>query len=160
MYKSAGLLLSSLLCSLLSSGQLQEVEMTKADWITAGEVKWLGKTKASLKYSMRKDDTTYLLHMQDEEKLKNNRDMTVVKYFSIRFSGQDNTAGKLYELFISFFTPENRRKKEFQKVLKLGDEMLHIQHYGKLTGPAIMVSTKENHIILTQKEINKLFGKQ
>ena len=37
--------------------------------------------------------------------------------------------------------------------------MVHVQHFPKLTSPAIMLSTKENHIVLTQRELNKLFNR-
>ncbi len=146
-------------CNFTSSAQMQEMEAGKNTWTTVGEIKWLGKTKASLKYVVNNRDTTYLLYMQDEEKLLNNRDMAVVKYFSIRFNGIDNTANNLYELLNAFFTRANRNNKELQKIVKLGNEMVHVQHYGRLTGPAIMFSTKENHILFTQKDLKKLFGK-
>lgn len=152
-------LLFCILCSLVSFAQLQEVAASKTNWTTVGEIKWLSNTKASLKYFVSGNDTTYLLYLQDEEKLKNNRDMTVRKYFSIRFSGADNTAGKLYDLLTSFFSGENRKEKKLEKIIRLGNDMVHIQHYPKLTGAAIMFSTKENHIVFTEKELKKLFGR-
>jgi len=138
---------------------MQELETSKTNWTTVGEIKWLANTKASLKYFVSKTDTTYLLYMQDEEKLKNNRDMTVTKHFSIRFNGIGNTTGNLYNLLTSFFADENRKNKKLEKIFTLGNEMVHVQHYPKLTGHAIMFSTKENHIVFTQKELKKLFGK-
>ncbi len=143
----------------LSFGQLQEIETSKANWITLGEIKWLGNSKASLKYLVNKEDTSYLLLMQDEEKLKNSRDKSVTKLFSIRFSGQNNTVGKLYDLLAAFFTDENRKNKKLEKIFTLGTEMIHVQHYSKLTGHTIMFSTKENHILFSQNELRKLFGK-
>ncbi len=157
--KTTILLWLTISVSLAASAQLQEMETSNTNWITKGEIKWLGKTKASLKYFVSNRNTTYLLYMQDEQKLKNNRDMTVVQYFSITFSGIDNAANNLYELLNSFFTQENRNNKKLQKIVKLGNEMVHVQHYGKLTGPAIMLSTKENHILFTQKELKRLFGR-
>ncbi|MEO6720058.1 MAG: hypothetical protein ABIN67_06815 [Ferruginibacter sp.] len=158
-FKVISLVLFAILFSLVSFGQLQEVETTTTNWTTVGELKWLANTKASLKYFVNKTDTTYLLYMQDEEKLKNSRDMTVTKYFSIRFSGIDNTAENLYDLLTSFFTAENRKNKGLEKIFKLGNELVHVQHYRKLTGSAIMFSTKENHILFTQRELNKLFNR-
>ena len=143
----------------LSLAQLQEIETTKTNWTTVGEIKWLANTKASLKYFVSSNDTTYLLYMQDEQKLKNSRDMTVTKHFSIRFNAVDNTAGKLYDLLTSFFTAENRKNKKQEKIFRLGNEMLHVQHYPKLTAAAIMFSTKENHIVFTERELKKLFDR-
>lgn len=158
-YRVFSLVLLSVLCSLGSWAQLQELETSKTNWTTVGEIKWLANTKASLKYFESKEDTTYLLYMQDEQKLKNNRDMTVIKHFSISFNGIDNTAGKLYHALTSFFTPENRKDKKLEKIFRLGNEMVHVQHYPKLTAAAIMFSTKENHIVFTEKELRKLFNR-
>ncbi|GAA4457247.1 hypothetical protein GCM10023189_27670 [Nibrella saemangeumensis] len=158
-YKTSSQLLVGCLLSLSSFGQLHEIEASKTNWTTVGEIKWLANTKASLKYFVSKTDTTYHLYLQDDQKLKNSSDMTVYKHFSIFFSGIDNTIGNLYDLLNTFFTAENRKNKELEKIFKLGNEMVHVQHYPKLTAPAIMVSTKENHIVLTQKEIKKLFNR-
>lgn len=158
-YRFPLLMLLSFLYSFASVAQIQEIESGKTEWTTVGEIKWLANTKASLKYFVSSNDTTYLLYLQDEEKLKNSRDMTVKKYFSIRFSGVDNTAGKLYDMLTSFFNVDNAKDKKKQKIFRLGNEMVHIQHYPKLMGSAIMFSTKENHILFTEKELKKLFGK-
>ena len=150
----AGIFFCSVACA-----QLQEIEPAKSNWITVGELKWLANTKASLRYFVSRNDTTYLLYLQDDEKLKNSRDMTVRKYFSVQFSGVDNTAEKLYDLLTSFFNGENSKDKKAEKIFRLGSEMIHVQHYPKLLGSAIMFSTKENHIVFTEKELRKLFGR-
>lgn len=153
------LLIAMILNGIVSYAQLQEMESSNANWMTVGEVKWLTNTKASLKYFVAKNDTTYLLYMQDEQKLKNNRDMTVRKYFSISYSGVDNTNDKLYELLVSFFNSENRKNKKLEKIFTLGNQLVLVQHYPKLTTSAILFSTKENHIVFTEKELDKLFGR-
>lgn len=158
-FKGTILLLLGVLYSNHSSAQLQEVEPSNIQWTTVGQLKWLSNTKASLKYYINREDTTYLLYLQDEQKLKDNNDMAVRKYFSIRFRGVDNTAGKLYDLLVSFFSEENRQNKKLEKIVRLGEEMVHIQHYPKLTTKAIMFSTKENHIVFTEKELKKLFNR-
>jgi hypothetical protein len=158
--KSIPLFLLMLLIANCCLAQIKEMETANRDWVTVGELKWMSNTKASLRYFVANMDTTYLLYMQDEEKLKNSNDMTVRKYFSIRFSGTDNTAGKLYNMLSAFFNSENRKNKKLEKIFTLGTEMVHVQHYPKLTGHAIMFSTKTNHIIFSEKELKKLFGKR
>ncbi|MEO6346428.1 MAG: hypothetical protein ABIO60_00830 [Aquaticitalea sp.] len=159
LYRSTFLMLLAFLYSFACVAQLQEIESSKIDWTTVGEIKWLANTKASLKYFVSSNDSIYDLNLQDDEKLMNSREMTVRKYFSIKYSGVDNTTGKLYELLISFFRGQNQKDKKLVKIFKLGDEMVHIQHYPKLMGAAIMFSTKENHIVFTENELKKLFGK-
>ncbi|MES2645776.1 MAG: hypothetical protein V4717_02785 [Bacteroidota bacterium] len=158
-YKVSIHLLLATLSNLISFGQLKELETSKINWITVGEIKWLKNTKASLKYFENNKDTTYLLYLQDDQKLQNTSGMAVTKYFSIRYSEIDNTTGNLYDLLSSFFNDENRKNRKLEKIFTLGNEMIHIQHYPKLSGPAIMFSTKENHIVFTQKELNKLFNR-
>ncbi len=153
------MLLLTIVCSISSAAQLAEVEVSKMNWTTVGEIKWLANTKASLKYFVVKSDTTYLLSMQEEQKLKNSRDMNVVQNFSISFNGIDNPAGKLYDALVSFFTPENRKDKKLEKIFRLGSERVHVQHYPKLLGAAIMFSTSKNHIIFSEKELKKLFNR-
>ena len=103
LYRSCSLLLTGIFSSLASLGQLQELANTHTKWITLGEVKWLANTKASLKYFVSKADTTYLLYLQDDQKLKSSTGMTVTEHFSIPYNGADNTTGKLYELLTSFY---------------------------------------------------------
>ncbi len=158
-YKVSIHLLFAFLFSLVSFGQLKELESSKINWTTIGEIKWLKNTKASLKYFENNRDTTYLLYLQDEQKLQNTSGMAVTKYFSIRYNGIDNTTGNLYDLLSSFFSDENRKNKKLEKIFTLGNEMVHVQHYPKLSGHAIMFSTKENHIVFTQKELTKLFNR-
>ena len=148
-----------LLFGFTSKAQLQELEPSNTKWTTLGQVKWLSNVKASLKYFVSRNDTTYLLYLQDEQKLKNSRDMTVSQYFSIRFNGADNTAGKLYDLMISFFTKENRQNKTFEKTFRLGNELIMVRHFPKLANAAISFSTTKNSIVFTEKELNNLFNK-
>ena len=151
------LTLLTLLTPMKGKAQLQELEPSKLSWTTVGEVKGLSHTKASLKYLVAGADTTYLLTLQDEQKLKNSRDMTVRKYFSIQFSGQDNTCERLYALLSSFFTKENSRNKSYEKTFRLGNEMILVRHHSTLTAAAIVLATTKNHIVLTKKEVDKLF---
>ncbi|WP_132055781.1 hypothetical protein [Pseudocnuella soli] len=158
-FKTIIALLVGVFACMLSHAQLAELEASKANWTTVGEVKWLSNTKASLKYLAGRSDTTYLLYLQDDQKLQNNRGMNVTQYFSISYSGIDNTTGRLYEQLSAFFLPENRKNKKLEKIFKLGDELVHVQHYPKLTAPAILFSTKKNHIVFTQKDLDKLFNR-
>lgn len=158
-YKRITLFVLVVFCQLSSMAQLQEVETSKTNWITIGELKWLSNTKASLKYSANGNDTSYLLYLQDEVKLKNNNDRTIYQYFTIRFSGKDNTLDKLYDLLISFFEKENWKNKQYEKTFRLGSEMVLVQRFPKVTTKAIVLATKNNSIVFTDKELKKLFDR-
>ena len=158
-HKITSFFLVAVFCQLTSRAQLQEVESSKANWVIVGELKWLSNTKASLKYSVNGNDTTYLLYLKDEVKLKNNHNRTIYQYFSIRFSGEDNTVGKLFDLLISFFDKENWSNKQYEKTFRLGNDMVLVQRFPKITTKAIVLATSQNSIVFTQKELKKLFGK-
>ncbi|HQW83459.1 MAG TPA: hypothetical protein PK987_03310 [Ferruginibacter sp.] len=148
-----------IICYKSSFAQLQEIEASKPNWVTVGELKWMSNIKASLKYFVNGNDTTCLLYLQDIVKLKNNNDMTVYQYFSIRFSGVDNTMGKLYDLLISFFDQQNKKNKQYEKRFRLGDEMVLVRHFQKITSKAIVLATSKNSIVLSKNEVDKLFGR-
>ena len=158
-YKCMNLLILVVLFQLSSKSQLQEVETSKTTWITVGELKWLSNTKANLKYSTNGNDTTYLLYLQDAVKLKNNNDRTIYQYFTIRFSGEVNTLVKLYDLLLSFFDKENWNNKQYEKTFRLGSEMVLVQRFPKVTTKAIVLATKNNSIVFTEKELKKLFDR-
>jgi hypothetical protein len=153
------ILLLSFLMSLFYNGiaQIQEIEV-KTQWITIGELKWLSTIKAQLQYTTVGKDTTYLLYLKDEQTLKNSRDMSVIRHFSIRFNSQGNTLNELKRLLFSFFENENAKNKEYDKTFRLGETMVNVQHYRKLTGKTIMFYTKDGYILFTKRELAKLFG--
>lgn len=142
-----------------SFAQIEEIAPTKTSWITIGEVKWLANTKGSLKYTANKTDTVYLLYLQDATKLKDNNDRTVYKYFSLSFKETGNTLNHLYELLISFFNPENKKDKDYEKTFRLGNDLVMIRHYPALLSPSIALVAKDSYIVLNEKEVHKLFGR-
>lgn len=138
--------------------QIEEVT-TKTEWITLGELKWMGIIKAQLQYGNSEKDTTYLLYLKDEQTLKNSRDMSVHRHFSIRFANDGNTLSELKRLLFSFFESENAKNKDYVKTFRLGSTIVNVQHYRKLTSHTIMFYTKEGYILFTKRELGKLFGK-
>lgn len=148
-------------CLLLSAGsiaQLREVGPTP-DWQTVGEVKWLKTTKARLQYNVQRADTTYWLYLKDEKVLRNNRDMPVINYFSIRFRNEGAALQVLETLLFSFFEGEGANDKAYEKTFMLGNTMVLVQHSPKIIGKAVMLTTKEGSVILTRNELAKLFAR-
>jgi hypothetical protein len=137
--------------------QLEEVK-DKIEWTTLGELKWLGTIKAQLQYTDNGKDTTYLLYLKDEQTLKNSNDRSVIKHFSIIFHSSSNTLEELKSILFSFFEEENVKNKKYDRTFRLGNTMVNVQHYSKLTAKAIMFYTKEGYIILNKRELTKLFG--
>jgi hypothetical protein len=155
-YKLSVLFLA-LLLSANSFSQLKELGPAP-DWLTIGEVKWLKTTKARLQYNVQQSDTTYWLYLKDEKVLRNNRDMPVINYFSIRFRNEGDALQALESLLFSFFEGEGAKDKGYEKTFSLGNTLVMVQHSPKIIGKAIMLTTKEGSVILTKNELKKLFG--
>lgn len=131
--------------------QIEQLE--KKDWTVVGELKSLGVTKARMQYLSYGNDTTYMLFMKD---MKNPK---VVNYFSVSFRNVNSTYSSLYDLMKTFFTDENKRNKKYEQTFRLGTTYVHIQHKPLITAHGIMLSTKEGFIYLSERDIEKLFGK-
>ncbi len=139
-----------LLFTLQASAQLKEHEPV-ANWKLIGQVKYAGPTKASLKYMLIGKDTTYLLMMRDDR-------YELKEFFSITFNGSGGTLAAFRNLLFSFFEQEHKKDKKYEKTFSLGTTLVHVQHYKKLTGATIMLTTKEGYILFTKNELERLFG--
>lgn len=138
------------MCTATSKAQITMAE--PAEWTVIGELKTLGSMKAKMEYRVSGNDTIYFLFMKDFKKQEEPH------YFGVKFRNTDNSFGKLYELLKSFFLDENRKKKDYSKTFKLGEDMVNLQHYLLITGRGVMFSTKEGYINFTERDIDKLFG--
>ncbi|NTS39432.1 hypothetical protein HRG84_00825 [Flavisolibacter sp. BT320] len=152
------MLFAVLLLSVHSFAQLKELGPAP-EWQTVGEVKWLKTTKARLQYNVQRNDTTYWLYLKDEKVLRNNRDMPVINYFSIRFMNEGAALQALETLLLSFFEGDGAKEKAYEKTFTLGNTLVMVQHSPKIIGKAIMLTTKEGSVILTKNEVTKLFGR-
>ena len=137
--------------SLISQAQLEEGEA--ADWKIIGALKFGGITKAKMQYINDGSDTTYLLFVKDvREQPKNN-------YFSIRFKNTDDTYAKLYSILKSFFLNEHKKDRKYSRTFKLGDTGVNVQHYRLITGRGIMFYTSDGYTYWSERDVDKLFGK-
>lgn len=145
--------LSVLFCMSVSitSAQLQEVETS--GWSVVGHIKRIGTTIAKMEYKLSANDTMYHLLMKDFKKQEE------TNYFSISFRSTDNSFGRFYNLLKSFFLPENK-KKDYMKTFRLGNEGVNLQHIVVIGSKAVRLTTSEGYINLSEKDIDKLFGKR
>ncbi|RYD78670.1 MAG: hypothetical protein EOP53_10825 [Sphingobacteriales bacterium] len=134
-----------------SYGQLQEIETS--GWTDVGHLKRLGTTIAKMSFKASGSDTSYHLLMKDFTKQQE------VNYFSVSFSNVDNTFGRLYDLLKSFFLSENKQKN-YTRAFKLGAEGVHLQHTAVIGSKAVRLTTNDGYINLSEKDIDKVFGKR
>ena len=145
------LVVMSLIASFAVNAQIEERE--PADWKLIGRLKFGGITKAKMEYTNAGTDTTYFLFIKDV------RDQPKDNYFGITFKSIDGTYEKLYTILKSFFLPENKKDKKYSRTFNLGKTGVHVQHRQLITGRGIMFSTTEGHTYWSEKDIDKLFGK-
>jgi len=133
--------------------QLTEQNSSREQWQRYGQTKGIGVAKASLEYKTTGRDTTFILIMEDERKeLKN--------FFSVSFSGRDNTLQNLYLILVSFFEKENRKNDEYIKIFTLGETKVSVyKATGLMPQKALIFSTDKGRCRLTRKEINQLFAR-
>lgn len=126
----------------------------KADWNVLGEVKSVGSLIAKLEYSVAANDTTWFLLMKDFKKQQE------VNYFSIRFQSTGNACTQFYELLKSFFTDDNRANKNYMQTFTLGNTGVNLQHCTLIAKHGVRLTTRDGYINLSEKDIDKLFGKR
>jgi hypothetical protein len=145
------LFLILLTTSLLANAQL--IEKETADWQTIGQLKFGGITKAKVQYTASGSDTTYFLFIKDV------RDQPKDHYFSITFKNLDGTFEKFYDILKSFFLEENKKNRNYSRTFKLGDKGVNIQYHLLITGRGIRFTTSDGYTYWSEKDIDKLFGK-
>lgn len=126
----------------------------KADWVTIGQVKSLGALIAKSEYSINDKDTTYFFLLKDFKKQQE------VNYFSLKFQSTGNACSQFYTLLKSFFDEDNRKNKDYMQTFTLGNIGVNLQHCTLIAKHGVRLTTKDGYINLSEKDIDKLFGKR
>jgi hypothetical protein len=146
-----GLSLFLCFCLCQANAQLQEMETT--GWTVIGHLKRLGGTIAKMEYKVSGNDTLYNLLMKDFKKQEE------TNYFGLGFRSTGNSFGRFYSLLKSFFLPENKGR-DYMKTFRLGNENVNLQHTVVIGSKAVRLTTTEGYINLSEKDIDKVFGKR
>lgn len=146
--------MSLLLLLLVAVAVAQIEEQVSRDWKTLGELKTFGLTKARMQFTVSGSDTSSMLFMKDFTKQPENN------YFSIVFNNAGDTFNKFYNLLVSFFLDKNRKDKDYMRTVKLGKTMVNMQHQGLIGSAGVRLTTNEGYIVLSKRDIDKLFGKR
>lgn len=136
----------------LATAQIKMAE--QAEWTVIGEVKSLGTTIAKFEYNAADTDTVYFLLMKDFKKQEE------VNYFSMKFKGRGNACSQFYQLLKSFFIKDNKANKNYMQTFTLGETGVNLQHCTLIAKHGLRLTTKEGFINLSEKDIDKLFGKR
>jgi hypothetical protein len=78
---------------------------------------------------------------------------------SVQFSGIGNAVSGLYKVFKSVFSEENKSNKDYTVQFTLGKELVSISHTKGMGITSAMFLIKDAYFMLTEKQVDKLFGK-
>jgi hypothetical protein len=146
--------LFAVLFASISFAQIQVSQVhTKAEEHVVGSLKPAGYFHSELTYRIEDKDTIYTL-MYRNAKYSQIRD-----YKSLKFSGEDNTLNQLYDVIKSVFSDENKKNKDFKVELKLGETQVIISNFKTMGITSAMFFTSDGYFYLTEKQLDKLFGK-
>ena len=147
------ILITILAGTIAARGQLTDYDASGKGWTKYSGLSSPGLSRASLRYVVNESDTTFLLLMWDQRS-------EIQNYFSLTFRNEGNTLSSLYAILLSFFEKENRRNEDYIRVFQLGDEKVTVYRSGVIDLAAIIVSTDKGKILLTKKEVEKLFARK
>lgn len=116
-----------------------------------GEVKQTG----TLLYGIigETNDTTYVLMYRNAEY------QTLVDFKTVHFGNQDSTLTEFYKILKSVFLDENIKNRDYRVEFKLGDEDVSVSTYRIMGVTSVRFYTQKGYCYLTEKQIDKLFGK-
>lgn len=118
-----------------------------------GKVKTAGRFHSELSYTVDESDTTYRI-------LYNNAEyQTITDIQSVSFDSDDDALNKLYSVFRSFFLDENKKNKDYKVSLKLGESNIVLSNFRSMGITTVLVSAPIGYFLITEKQIDKLFGK-
>ena len=144
-----------LLLSVGCFAQISQIEKAPEQKIV-GKIAPMGSFIAELTWSPmseRPQDSTYTLMFRNQKfKTLNEREYVI-------FLGVEGTFGQLYGVFKSVFAPENKSNKDYMVSFKLGNTDVTIAHYQTMGIVGAMFMAKNAYVVLTESQVDKLFGK-
>lgn len=147
-------LIISMLCNYSNAQIGTPVKSTPS--IVVGKIAPLGTFIAELSYRQNEvdeKDTTYTLRFRNQKYTR------IDSYESVEFSGIGNAVEDLYKAFKSVFTEENKSNKEYSITFTMGKDVVMISNYKVMGITSALFLVKGAHVSLTEKQVDKLFGK-
>lgn len=147
-------LLTLTLCALFLFGTSQISQPTKLPpTVTIGKIAPLGSFVAELAYQVNNGDTAYTLSFNDASYTQIN------SIENVRFAGGENTVNELHKAFKSVFLSENKKNKDYIVHFTLGKDVVAISNTKSMGITSAMFLVRQAYFTLTEKQVDKLFGK-
>lgn len=120
-----------------------------------GKVTNMGTFIGQLAYAVDENkDSVYDLSF------RNYKYTTITQIGHIRFSGEGHAVDSLYALMRTVFADENRKNKDYAVTVALGKQPISISTYRTMGTTTVMILNDEGHGLFTERQLDKLFGKQ
>lgn len=136
------ILILLLLTGFSAQAQIEMKEDIKL--ITIGTAKTMGVFRAKLDYAVSKEDTIYSIYY------KNWKYSSLDDYQTLIFRGGSEVLNQLYDILKAALAD-----KEYSKSFTLGKEDVTVSNSKNM----VTITTNEGFFYLTEKELDKLFGK-
>lgn len=146
-------ILFAVLSSTTLKAQISIKAPSTAKTVTIGKVNSGFSPLAHLYYLVNGNDSVCVLQFENQ-KLKK----TVIDYQSVSFRPENGTLNTLYKLFKSIFEDENK-SKSYRVAFTLGDESVSINVHRNSFVRMAEFRTDDSYFSLTEKQVDKLFGK-
>ncbi len=141
-------------CALFFFGHSQISQPAKIPpTVTVGKIAPLGGFVAELSYQVNNGDTAYTLSFNDASYTQIN------SIENVRFSGGESTINELYKAFKSVFLSENKKNKDYMVHFTLGKDVVAISNTKSMGITSAMFLIRQAYFTLTEKQVDKLFGK-
>jgi hypothetical protein len=152
------LVLTLVLGTLVSNGQLTKLSSTSSKPTIVGQVAPMGVTISVLSYSTNTSlgDTSYKLTF------RNGKYIHIDDFKQIEFKGDTETINVLYNLFADAFKSEDI--KNYEQTITLGNSVVKIVGYKSMGVKGVQFYCSANNVVSYMNPINKnqldnLFGK-
>ena len=154
MKKTLNLFLITIFCfiGLKLSAQIQ-IQTSNSE-VIVGKCKNGAYTQAQLSYTIQEDKDTLYAFL-----FLNAKFSALTDYQTIQFSGENNAVSDLYNILKSFFTEENKKNKEYKVEFKLGNTQVIASNVRIMGVTSVMIFTTKGYVYLTEKQVEKVFGK-
>jgi len=122
-----------------------------------GKISPMGSFIAELSYrlnSVEAADSIYTL------RFRNAKYKTMTELESLDFSSSGNTVSQFYTALKSVFLDENKSNKDYAITFTLGKDVVAVSAYRSVGVLMVMFQKGDGHFFLTEKQLDKLFGKQ
>ena len=145
-------LIAGLFTASLSFGQLQMKEVPRE--VSIGKATRGGYVATELLYRVLGADTIYTFRYINSKWEK------LIEYKSISFNADSATLNTIYKMLKGFFSDEHKKDKEYKLNFKLGNTDVIASNVRSFGMNNIMFYTSEGYCYLSEKMVDKTFGKE